>query len=50
MAEINVDIDEQIGGFKYLRIIAVSEIINCPDILTNKNALEFYFISGIRYH
>lgn len=41
MAEINVDIDEQIGGFRSLRIIAVDEIVNCPDVLTNDNAIYF---------
>jgi hypothetical protein len=34
---------EQLGGFKSLEIILLKDVINCPHILTNENAVLFTY-------
>lgn len=34
---------EQVGGFKSLEIIKLTDVLNCPHILTNANAHQFTY-------
>jgi hypothetical protein len=47
MSIFNVGNKEAFGGFKSIELIKVSEILNCPDILTNNNSADFTYISDI---
>jgi len=41
MPLINISPKEQPGGYKFIQIITIDEIVNCPEFLTNRNALQF---------
>ena len=45
MNEVNVSRNEDLGGWFAIEIFAVDEILNCPLVLTNKNASKVEFIS-----
>lgn len=41
MPELSISSEEQIGGFKLVRLITLDEIVFCPGVLTNQNASTF---------
>ena len=43
MLKINQTQKEELGGFKSLEIILLKDVLNCPYILTNANALELTY-------
>lgn len=46
MGIFNVGSKEAFGGFESIELIKTSEVLNCPDILTNQNSNNFTYISN----
>lgn len=40
MSDVNVSNNEDLGGWFNVSVFSVDEIVSCPDILTNKNAID----------